>query len=118
LDYSLNTFRRSAVLMNACGEMLQFPGDTSRFYRYLELLVAELRGMETGGSRILPGGWSTPPANGQSVAGHVLLLFVIHRQHDDSFALSVCNSGKGSEYHVSAPSRRDSVHSDNSYVIT
>jgi hypothetical protein len=103
VQHARDAFTRSASLLTSFSENLFGTEDPTRFHRFLQDLVTEVLRMERGSSRVIPGGWCTPPKKEGSPPVHVALLFVIHLHYDDTYSLAVCNSGKGSEYHVCRP---------------
>ena len=103
VQHARDAFARSALLLTSFSENLFGTADAVRFHRFLQDLVSELLRMDRGSSRVFPGGWCLPPKSEGSPPVHVALLFIIHLHHDDTYSLAVCNSGKGSQYHVCQP---------------
>ena len=100
VQHARDAFTRSAKLLQSFSQNLYGTADPNRFHSFLQEFITEVLHMERGSSRVFPGGWCTPPKKEGAPPPHVALLFVIHLHYDDTYSLAICNSGKGSEYHV------------------
>jgi hypothetical protein len=105
----ISCFRDSLALLRGAVDLQRHPEDHQRLYRQLEQTICLVRDMGVGCCRLVMGGWSLPPPREGAPSPHCALLFVVHRAQDDTFALSVCNTGPGSEYHISAPDEHSDV---------
>lgn len=84
------------------------PAAAEKFVSFLRVLLTRVHNLIPGGTMICPAGWCRPaaPTEGgppeSKIEGHAILV-VLHRSHENKYALAVCNCGEGAEYHVVGP---------------
>lgn len=76
--------------------------DVGQFQEQLVQLVAELKALEPGKVKMVPGGWDG--ATGASTVVHL-----VEKEGSDTYAFVTCNAGKGLIYHPCTPAEAPKI---------